>query len=101
MSLGSINKMKMLGMLLLMMGMIMIVSPMVLAVQTQHFNKIFLDPFYRQAMDGNVDYTYTVQVNPPDRVSEVKSAIITFQMWLNPTIEFFLTVNGQTCNTPS
>ena len=68
---------------------------------TQQFNKIFLDPFYRISMDQDNPYTYTLEVNPPDRVSEVKSAIITFQMWLNPTIEFFLEVNGQTCNTPS
>lgn len=73
----------------------------IMAQQTQQFNKIFLEPFYRNSMDGDVDYTYELQVNPPDKITKVDSAIITFQMWLNPTIEFFLIVNGQQCNTPS
>lgn len=80
---------------------ILLVVPSIKAEPTQQFNKIFLDPFYRQSMDGDTSYTYTININPPDKISEVKSAIVTFQMWLNPTVEFFLEVNGQTCNTPS
>lgn len=67
---------------------------------TQQFNKIFLNPFYREFMDPQ-DYNYTVTINPPDGFSDVVSAIVTFQIWLNPTVEFFLLVDGQECNTPS
>ena len=80
---------------------IILMVSFVSAEQTQQFNKIFLDPFYRPSMIGATPYSYTLEINPPDRISEVKSAIITFQLWLNPTIEFFLKVNGQDCNTPS
>lgn len=67
---------------------------------TQQFNKIFLDPFYRISM-GAQDYEYSVTINPPDGFSDVISSIVTFQMWLNPTVEFFLLVDGQECNTAS
>lgn len=85
--------------------LVLLLIPMITAEQvnlpTQQFNKIFLDPFYRQEMNPNTPYTYNINIDPPDKISEVKSAIITFQMWLNPTIEFFLTVNGESCNNPS
>ena len=68
---------------------------------SQQFNKILLSPFYRQSMNPNTPYSYNITLNPPDKISNVQSAIITFQMWLNPTIEFFIDVNGQQCNTPS
>lgn len=67
---------------------------------SQQFNKILLNPFYRQSMDAQA-YDYNITIDPPDGFEEVVSAIITYQMWLNPTVEFFLSVNGQTCNTPS
>jgi len=82
-------------------SMLLLFIPMVFAVQpAQQFNKIFLDPFYRQSMNAQ-DYTYELNINPPDGFNNVISAIVTFQMWLNPTIEFFLLVDGQQCNTPS
>lgn len=92
--------MKKLIYLMLIVLMISMVVP-VHAQQTQQFNKIFLDPFYRIEMLLSTPYTYDVTVNPPDRIDTVVSAIVTFQIWLNPTIEFFLTVDGQTCNTAS
>lgn len=52
-------------------------------------------------MNPDTDYTYDININPPAGITSVESAIVTFQMWLNPTIEFFLTVNDQTCNTES
>jgi len=66
---------------------------------SQEYSKIFLDPFYRQSMDAQ-DYSYSLIVDSPDGFSSVASAIVTFQMWLNPTIEFSLLVNGQSCNNP-
>ena len=76
--------------------------PFVSAIeQNQHFNKIFLNPFYRQSMSPDIPYSYDITINPPAGITSVQSAIVTFQMWLNPTVEFFLEVNNQTCNTLS
>jgi len=73
----------------------------VVAEQTQQYNKIFLNPIYRESMIGDVNYTYMLNVNPPDGISSVSSAIVTFQVWHNPTIRYYLWVNGKVCNTPS
>jgi hypothetical protein len=75
--------------------------PIISAVEpTQQFNKIFLDPFYRASMSLNTNYNYTIIVNPPDKISSVKSAIVTFKAYIAPTVTFNLTVNGQSCNNP-
>ena len=82
--------------------LIVLVSSISLALEnTQQTNKIFLNPFYRQSMSSDTPYTYTLRFNPSDGVTEVTSAIVTYQMWLTPTVDFSLTVNGNTCNTPS
>lgn len=87
------------GLLILMM---VLFSATAIGVEpTQQFNKIFLDPLYRQEMEPDTDYRYNITIDPPDGLSSTISAIVTFQVWLNPTIEFCLTVNGQSCNTPS
>ena len=78
-----------------------IVSMVAATEPTQQFNKIFLDPFYRISMDPNIPYDYNITIEPPDGFGQVVSAIVTFQMWLNPTVEFFVEVNGQQCNTAS
>jgi len=87
----------------IMIAMIFVVLNLVSAQvePTQQFNKIFLDPFYRESMDNDISYEYNLTVNPPDKISAVKSAIITFSVWHNPTIRYTLTVNGQPCNNPS
>lgn len=70
-----------------------------LAVQpTMETNKIFLNPFYRASMTNNVNSTYNITVMPPDGISSVTSAIISFDMWMTPTVTFSAWVNGQTCN---
>lgn len=66
---------------------------------TQQYNKIYLSPFYRASMTQNTNYTYAVMVNPPDRVSEVKSAIISLDAWINPTRTFMAWVNGIACRS--
>ncbi len=66
---------------------------------SQQTTKIFLDPFYRESLSSGVNYTYTVKVNPPDGVSSVTSAIVTFSTYDSPTITYFVWVNGQVCNT--
>jgi predicted nucleic acid-binding Zn-ribbon protein len=66
---------------------------------TQQYNKIYLNPFYVNSMSQNVNYTYNVIINPPDGISSVKSAILTFDMWINPTRTFYVVVNKTACNT--
>lgn len=68
---------------------------------TQQFNQIFLNPFYLDSTNHDVNYSFNVTVNPPDRISSVKSAVIEFNVWMTPTVNFYLFVNGQSCNTPN
>ena len=68
----------------------------------QSFNQIYLTPFYRTSLSSGTNYTYTLQVNPPDGISNVISAIIDWNAQINgQTQTFTLWVNGQSCNTPS
>jgi len=81
---------------------IILLSQVIIAPEpTQQYNQIYLNPFYRESMTNNNNYTYTLQVNPPDGISEVKNAIIKFDIYLTPTVSFYLWVNGQACNNPS
>lgn len=66
----------------------------------QSYNKVFLDPFYRESMDDDTNYEFTVVFEPEDGVSSVVSSIVTFDMWITPTVVFTLTVEGQSCNNP-
>ena len=81
---------------------LLLVVPVIFAQNQpqEQTNKIFLNPFYLASMSGNTNYTYTVTINPPDKISYVSSAIITFDMWINPTRTFTLWVNGKSCNNP-
>lgn len=88
--------------LLVCIGVLLIAAGIVRAGEpSQQFNKILLDPFYRISMNQDTDYKYTLEVYPPDGISVVSSAIITFQLWLNPTVTFDISVNGTACNTAS
>jgi hypothetical protein len=79
-----------------------IFTPMLSAVQpTQQYNKIYLSPFYQASLTQNINYTYAVSVTPPDKISSVKSAIVTFDAYINPTRTFNVWVNGKQCNNPS
>jgi hypothetical protein len=76
-------------------------SPVVSAIQpTQQYNKIFLDPFYRNSMSNGQTYNYSISINPPDGLSSIKSAIISMEVWISPTVNFTLLVDGKPCNTP-
>jgi len=68
---------------------------------TQQYNKIYLNPFYRESLTDGENYTYTLDLYPPDKIKEVKSAIITFKVYDAPSVRYYLWVNGQTCNTES
>ena len=81
---------------------IILMCQLAFALQPQQsYSQIYLNPFYRETMTNNVNYTYTLSVNPPDGISEVKSAIIKYDVYLTPTVTFYLWVNGRTCNNPS
>jgi len=66
---------------------------------TQQYNKILLTPFYINAMTQNIQYNYTVNVNTPDGISQVKTAILTLDAWINPTRTFNAWMNNIQCNT--
>lgn len=80
--------------------LILMITP-VLAQQSQKTNKIFLEPFYRLQMIDGTPYTYSLTIDPPEGATFVQSAIITLQIWHNPTITYSITVDGQACNTAS
>lgn len=94
---------KFLILFMLVISIISIYSTSVFAIQpTQQYNKIYLQPFYRESLTLNTNYTYNVTVNPPDGLSKVNSAILSFNAQINgQTQNFSLLVNGKSCNNPS
>jgi len=82
---------------------IILFSQIIIATNpTQQYNKIYLSPFYRESMSSNTNYTYNLSVNPPDGITSVKSAIISWNAQINgQTQTFTLWVNNQSCNNPS
>jgi hypothetical protein len=68
---------------------------------TQQYNKITIFPLYRESLTSNTNYTYTMNVNPPDGISSVISSIIFFNAQINgQTQNFTLWVNNKPCNNP-
>ena len=85
-----------LGMMLLLVGVVYGIQP------TQQFNKIYLTPFYRESLSSNTNYTFTVSINPPDKITSVIGAIISYNAQINGQSQnFSIWVNGRACNTPS
>jgi len=68
---------------------------------TQQFSKIFLNPFYVSSSTQNIPTNFTLSLYPPDKINSVLSAIVIIDVWLNPSINFTLLVNGMPCNNPS
>ena len=64
------------------------------------FSKIFFNPFYIGSSVKNVDIPFTLYVYPVDKIKNVTSAVINFDVWMNPSVNFTLLVNGQSCNNP-
>lgn len=78
---------------------LLLFSSAVFASSTQQYNKIFLNPFYRESMTSATNYTYNITVNPPDNIASVTSAIFSFNAQINgQTQSFTLYVNGKYCN---
>lgn len=71
-----------------------------LAIQpTTQYSKIYLQPFYNSGMTQNVLYNYTVNINSPDGMDKISSAILTLDAWINPTRVFNAWMNNIQCNT--
>ena len=85
--------------LLLISGAIIFSKFVSSAQPTQQSNKILLNPFYRVGMTNNQNYSYSISINPPDGITKVNSAILSFDVYLNPSVNFTLWANGKTCNT--
>lgn len=71
------------------------------AEPTQNYVKIYLNPYYRASMVSGTNYDYNLSITPPDGISNVINAMITFQVYYAPTVTYTLLVNGQACNNPS
>lgn len=67
------------------------------AEPTITYSKIYLSPFYQNAMLQNVWYNYTVDITAPDGITNIKSAILTLDAWINPTRTFTAKMNGKYC----
>lgn len=68
---------------------------------SQQSNKIYYAPYYVSSMTQNVNTTFNLPINPPDGISEVKSAVLNFQVYGAPTITFTLYANNKSCNPAS
>jgi hypothetical protein len=91
---GTMKKILVLALFILSISSVLAIQP------TQSFSKIFLNPFYRESLALNTNYTYSLQINPPDGISSVINAIVNFNSQVNgQTQTFSLWVNGKSCNT--
>lgn len=52
-------------------------------------------------MISSTNYTYLLNINPPDKVESVLSAIMNLQVYITPTVTFNIWINGTPCNTAS
>lgn len=62
-------------------------------------NKIFMSPFYKTAMTNNVNSTWTLNINPPDGMTSVSSAIISFDAYITPTVSFTIWITDGSTTT--
>jgi len=73
----------------------------VFAEPTYQYNKILLTPYYRDSMSSGQNYTYTLKINPPDNYNKTVSALLSWYVWMTPTVTYTVTVNGKYCNNPT
>jgi hypothetical protein len=86
--------------ILIILALFLAASPVLASEPTQQFNKLYMTPFYRESMTHDVTYNYSINVNPPDKISSVLNAIVSFNAQINGQSQLFiLLVNNQSCNT--
>ena len=59
---------------------------------------MYLSPFYRVSMASDQNYSYSFSLDVESKYA-VSSAMVTFDVYMNPTVVFTIWVNGQRCNT--
>ena len=70
--------------------------------QTQQFNKIYLNPFYRVSLSAGTNVSYNVTIAPPDGISKVVNAMLSFNIQVNGQTQTLTAwVNGKSCNNPT
>ena len=84
--------------LLILLVFLTLLASFVMADQTQLYSKIYLNPYYKESLTGNVLYNYTLSVNPPDKITQVFSATISWQLYLMPSLNVTMLVNNKSCN---
>jgi len=87
------------GKIMLLLLLLAVFSCNAFAESTQQYSKIYLSPFYRNSLVNNQNVTYYVNVNPPDGIGSVLSAIISFDVYMTPSVNFTIWVDNQSCNT--
>lgn len=80
---------------------ILILTTFVIAEPTPQYTKLYLDPLNRPSMTANTIYQYNLSVQAPDGITSITNAMINFEIYLSPTVNFNLNVNGQNCNPPT
>ena len=69
---------------------------------SQQSNKILINPYYTATFTKNINYNFNITINPPDKITNILSAIINFNLFATSSPqEFILTVNGHSCRNPS
>lgn len=81
------------------LAIILILIPvLVSASSTQQFNNIRLNPYYRNSMSLNTNYTYNVTINPPDNIASVISAVFGFNVFTSgQSTNYTFYINGNFC----
>lgn len=79
--------------------MFLLLSYCVVAQPTTQYRKELLSPYYVNAMIQNYRYNYTVNIVSPDGMTDIKSAILTLDAWINPSRTFNAWMNDIQCNT--
>lgn len=74
----------------------------VTAAETSPYNKLFLTPFYKASMTNNVNSSYTLNIGVnKNEIINIKSAILSFDIYITPSVTFNLWVNNKQCVNPS
>jgi hypothetical protein len=78
---------------------LMFLATGVSATSIQQYNKILLTPYVNSFGSSNQNMTIYLNVNPPDNIQAVNSAILNFEVFSSNTYAVY--VNNKPCNTPT
>lgn len=66
---------------------------------SEQYSRILLTPYYKASTTANTPTLYSVSID--DSSQSIKSGIVSFDAYMNPTITFSLKANNKSCNTSS